>query len=268
MDEGIRTVPDRMLGCWRRRYIRFKDGHEDTETAVIWLQTLSGMVDIRIPRRTINYSDGSSLQDYTLEQLLELATQDCGTAITTLDESTKPYATASWETDENDAYIQTVVNFPEDGWFDWKEDGLCMMEWAPSGAYEEDWRLQENSRAYVAEFRNTKPEKSKFVYVAGDHAVYVRGRELQVSELRPLKDIAMDARHNRDHVISLVDSEFSYAQRDEATNEFIIEISTLPFREKQNLEINILLTMEPGKEEITNADSGDVWRRISQWSNE
>lgn len=109
MSESIRTFPDRMLGCWKRKNIRFKNGETDTSTTVIWLQTLSSMVDMRIPERILDFSDGLSLEDYT------------------------PYPTASWESNDDDAYFQTVVNDPEDGWFDWKEDDSCMIESALSG---------------------------------------------------------------------------------------------------------------------------------------
>ena len=133
MSESIRTFPDRMLGCWKRKNIRFKNGETDTSTTVIWLQTLSSMVDMRIPERTLDFSDGLSLEDYTVEQLCELTNQGFATAITRLDESTTLYPTASWESNDDDAYFQTVVNDPEDGWFEWKEDDSCMIESAPSG---------------------------------------------------------------------------------------------------------------------------------------
>ncbi len=66
---GVQTVPDALIGCWRRNWIRFGDAGaaedcatedratedratEDTATEdrvdVIWLQTASGMGDVRI----------------------------------------------------------------------------------------------------------------------------------------------------------------------------------------------------------------------------
>jgi len=266
MSKGIRTVPDKMLGCWKRKYIRFKNAETDTSTTVIWLQTLSAMVDIRIPERILDFSTGLSLHEYTVEQLCELASQDCATAITRLDESTTPYSTASWEANDDGAYIQTVVNYPEDGWFEWKEDGSCMMEWAPSRAYEEDWRLLENSRSYIAEFRNTNIDKGEFVFLAGDHAVYVRSRALEVKEQRPIQEIAKDNLDNKDYIISLVDVEFSYAHRDEASGEFNIQHSTLPFREGQSLKLDFLLKLKADEKECADPDTDDTWVRSSQWS--
>jgi Cytochrome C biogenesis protein transmembrane region len=45
---GSATVPEDTIGCWERPYIRFLEGTEDKTTRVIWLQTLSGVADIRI----------------------------------------------------------------------------------------------------------------------------------------------------------------------------------------------------------------------------
>lgn len=190
------TVPERMIGCWKRRYIQFNDGQKDISTNVFWLQTLSGMVDMRIPVRKHDFSNRRSLQEYKIEELIELAEQDYGTGITRLDESTKPYATASWEYDEYDVNTQPVETYPEAGWMDWRDDNHCMMEWAPSGAYEEEWRLQPNSNTYVANFRNINAEKKEIVFIAGNHAVYVRDRDIQITEQRLLQDIAVDNKNN------------------------------------------------------------------------
>src|SRR6185295_18411891 len=36
---ATQTVPDLMLGCWRRAWIEFADGRRDDTTVVVWLQT-------------------------------------------------------------------------------------------------------------------------------------------------------------------------------------------------------------------------------------
>ena len=265
MENGIRTVPDRMLGCWKRRYIKFENGEMDSTTRVIWLQALSGMIDIRIPERARDYSKGSCLADYSIEQLMELAEQDCGNATTHLDETTSPYARASWEANDTDVSIQSIVLFPEDGWFDWLEDGECMMEWAPSGAYEEDWRLQSNSRYFIAHYQKQDASKPEFVYLAGDHAVYARDRRVELREQRHLREIVREANANRDYIEALLDIEFSYARRNK-DGEFEIELSSLPFREGQRLDLGFLLDMDPDQGQTTYPGSEDTWLRVSQWS--
>jgi len=45
---ATQTVPDIMLGCWRRAWIEFADGSRDDTGVVLWLQTESAMVDVRV----------------------------------------------------------------------------------------------------------------------------------------------------------------------------------------------------------------------------
>ena len=106
------------------------------------------------------------------------------------------------------------------------------------------------------------------MFIAGNHAVYVRDRDVQITEQRPLQDIAVDNKNNRDYVTSLVDCEFSYAVRKEVGDDFIIELSTLPFRENQRLEINFLLEINSSISEIIKLETGEKWIRVSQWSHE
>ena len=95
-----------------------------------------------------------------------------------------------------------------------------------------DWRLLANYHSSVAEFRNTNDNKEEFVFIAGDHAVYVRSRAFEVKELRPVQEIAKENLGNKDYVISLVDVEFSYAHRNEGSDDFNIQHSALLFREE------------------------------------
>src|SRR5512143_3419742 len=82
---GSVTVPGRLLGCWDRRYIRFSDRTEDTTTRVIWVQTLSGVGDIRIPATRPNLCARTGLADCSKEELLALAEQDCFCGVTLFD---------------------------------------------------------------------------------------------------------------------------------------------------------------------------------------
>jgi hypothetical protein len=83
------------------------------------------------------------------------------------------------------------------------------------GPIKKDLRLLANYHSSVAEFRNTNDNKEEFVFIAGDHAVYMRSRAFEVKELRPVQEITKENLGNKDYVISLVDVEFSYAHRNE-----------------------------------------------------
>lgn len=122
---AIPTAPRALMGCWRRNWIRFSTNinrKKEHHVSVIWLQTASGMGDLRIdPNQPLTETDSS-----------------CG--ITVVDESTTPYMTADWLNGETGFAQQAVSSFPEKGWLDWGcySDGV-MYERAPSGAYVEEW---------------------------------------------------------------------------------------------------------------------------------
>jgi len=149
---GAQTVPDRLLGCWRRNWIRFGDGDRETDVAVIWLQTASGMGDIRIdPRQQPHETDSS-----------------CG--ITVVDETTSPFPTAVWLDGDTGFSQQAVSSFPEKGWLDWQDDTI-LFERAPSGAYVEEWEMLDGSMGVVEHHvaRGTSSRVNR--YTAGCHVM-------------------------------------------------------------------------------------------------
>ena len=139
---GSITVPEKMIGCWERLSIRFSDGTEDKTTRAIWLQTLSGVGDIRIPASRPDLRERKGFGDCSKDELLKLAEQDCFCGVTFFDPDANPFPTASWPKEAYLFRFQPVITFPEPGWIEWRNSGTCMIEKSPSGAYEEDWRLQ------------------------------------------------------------------------------------------------------------------------------
>src|SRR5664279_1402118 len=212
---GTTTVPKEMIGCWERRYIRFRDGSEDTTTRVIWLQTLSGVGDIRIAASRPDMRGKCGLQDCTREELLELANQDCFCGITLFHPTAQPRPTADWPREAYLFRFQPVITFPEPGWIEWKESGTCMIENAPSGAYEEDWRLQKRSRLFAAHLRKRNSATTTCLYVAGDHAIYARNRAANLPTDKTLLELAREADFDLEQLRTFVDCEFSYARRSE-----------------------------------------------------
>ncbi|MEY2400592.1 MAG: hypothetical protein QOJ08_703, partial [Ilumatobacteraceae bacterium] len=63
------TVPDVMLGCWRRAWIEFADGAVDDTSTVVWLQTESSMVDVRVQGNRPDLTGRAGLHDCTIEDL-------------------------------------------------------------------------------------------------------------------------------------------------------------------------------------------------------
>ena len=258
------TVPPEMIGCWRRRYIRYQNGTEDTATQVLWLQTGSAAADMRIPATRPDLSNRTGFADCNYDELLALAAQDCACAVTYLDASASPYPTANWELGEHGFMMQPVVNFPEPGWFEWREDNTCMMEWAPSGAYEEDWRLESGSQTFAAHLVLDDEATKTCLLVAGQHAVFARGRAHPIDADVALPILVELAKEDLDNARALVDCEFSYARRDSAEADYVIRLSTLPWREGQTLSLDWLTGEQSGQDRLSTAE-GNTWRVVS-WS--
>lgn len=150
---GESTVPAALVGCWRRNWIQFgPDGELERQVRVIWLQTASGMADVRIdPAQAPHETDSS-----------------CG--ITVVDQSTTPFATADWLDGSRGFAQQPVSNFPEKGWLDWQTPSL-MRELAPSGAYIEEWERFDDSVGPTAQLSDLSATTRTNLYVAGSHVV-------------------------------------------------------------------------------------------------
>lgn len=262
---GNQTVSEHMLGCWHRRYIRYKDGVEDKSTRVIWLQTPSGLCDMRISAERPDFSKRIRLSDCSDDELIALAEQDCACGITILDETAVPYPTATWEGGDSGFMYQPVINFPEDGWFEWEEEGTCMLEYAPSGAYEEDWRLQDNSRTFAAHLLCQDSETTTNLYVAGAHAMLAVDRAVAINEERPLQELVAESTNDRHRIYAYLDSEFSYAIS-KVNNDYAIVLSTLPWREGQTLSLDWLSGLDKDVPVMTD-HMGNKWDVISFWSN-
>ncbi len=140
------TVPDLMLGCWKRAWIEFADGTRDDTTTVVWLQTESLMADVRIGAGHDGLRHRAGLHDCSVDQLRVLASADASSGFTEcgsvdVDADGVRTATASWHTRGHGINFQPVSAFPEPGLMSWNDDATVMIERAPSGAYVEEWRL-------------------------------------------------------------------------------------------------------------------------------
>jgi hypothetical protein len=232
------TVPEPMLGCWRRAWIEFADGTVDNTSTVIWLQTQSLMADVRVAADRPNLAHRAGLSDCTLDELRALATTDassgyteCGAVL--VDRHGQRSATASWHTRGHGVNFQPVSAFPEPGLMSWNDEGTVMTERAPSGAYIEQWQLIDGSRDPLA----VKSIGGGVVYRAGRTAIVVRDRTVAVPRLARLVELVDEYESDRPTVEGLLDCEFSVADR--VGNDWVIHTSTLPWREGEVLDVDL-----------------------------
>jgi hypothetical protein len=227
-----------MFGCWRRSWIRFADGTTDRTSQVIWLQTESMLVDVRIPGDRPDLSTRRGFADCSFDDLAALARTDassgyteCGAVSPGADGSRT--ATACWHTRGHGVNYQPVSAFPEPGIMTWSEDGMTMIEEAPSGAYTEEWRLVPHSREPLS----VAPHGAGQLYRAGGVAVFVRDRAVAIPRPARLPELLDEYHHDRAFLTQLLDCEFSVAEQ--GAEGWTITASTLPWREGERLDVDL-----------------------------
>ena len=125
-------APGWLVGAFRRRSISFANGQSDISTRVYWLQTRTLTFDLRLPREGEQTPWPSepphAEQSAEIEALMELEGW---------------YAHSHWDGRQLDwrggDSLQLHNRWPEPALL--RRVGNSMIEFAPSGAYVEDWRL-------------------------------------------------------------------------------------------------------------------------------
>lgn len=190
-------VPDWMLGFYKRRSISFANGLTDVHTHVCWFQSRHFTIDLRLPLED-QQVPAKPLPEHSADELQTLANYEGWEAL------------CSWEGDvlswHTDTSFQLHNRWPEPGVL--KRIGNCMIEFSPSGAYVEDWRLQTSAPGALIGLRllEEREVQSGFVHhrgggliVCGEHAALVLGRADPLDsspEGEPLRDRI--ARHAND----------------------------------------------------------------------
>ncbi|HXK20639.1 MAG TPA: hypothetical protein VNG33_22665, partial [Polyangiaceae bacterium] len=143
-------------------------------------------------------------------------------------------------------------------WFDWtafqlhakwpepgslRRVGDCLIEYAPSGAYVEDWRLQPSGDGpliglSLLEERDAKSgqltHRGGGLVIAGEHALFVRGRPEPLPQAARLSDLLERAAREPQLLEAIFSFEASYARRD-GSGRYVVAASTLPWREGRPL---------------------------------
>ena len=178
-------VPDWMMGLYRRRIIAFADGTSDTATQVFWLQSRNFSIDLRLPRDDGLVARAVPWAEYSAAELNVLGNYE-GWA-----------ARSSWDGEQlvwhDPVALQLHDRWPEPAPL--RRVGNCMIEFAPSGAYVEDWRLQPSKPGPLVGLRlleQREVDSGRLLHrgggliVSGDHAGLVLGRPEPVAGAGPL----------------------------------------------------------------------------------
>jgi len=236
---GAVAAPDWATGCFVRRSITFFTGATDTTTLVVWVQSRGLTFDLRLSPDRPRVESVKDVAGLSLDDLTSLADAEGGLARSTFAAGSGSCSgTMSWG-----EWVRAQVHdgWPEPG--ELRRVGECLTEFAPSGAYVEDWRAQRSDKGMliglvlVSEIdadKGTLLHSGGGLVVAGDHAGFVRGRPAALPKVGRLADLVRANPGNRALLNNVFRFEASYATRG-ADGDYVVTASTLPFREGQRL---------------------------------
>jgi hypothetical protein len=236
-----RGVPVWTLGCFRRRSITFFNGDSDDATLVLWLQSRGLTGDLRLSADRPKPPSREALSDLPLADLRALAEAEGGISPTRFDGQASPGVELSGTMHWLDwTAFQVHDKWPEPG--ELRRVGDCLIEFAPSGAYVEDWRLQPGGDGPLIGLSlvEERDDQGKLLHrggglvIAGEHAIFVRGRAESLPPCERVTDLVERATREPQLLDAIFGFEASYARRD-ASGRYIVEASTLPWREGKPL---------------------------------
>jgi hypothetical protein len=246
-------VPAWTLGCFRRRCITFFNGDSDESTLVLWLQSRGLTADLRLAPDRPRPTSRDALSELSLAELTRLAEVEGGITATRFESTSSSdvelAGTMHWP---DWTAFQVHAKWPEPGQL--RRVGDCLTEFAPSGAYVEDWRLQPSGEGPLVGLTLLEEREARTgqllhqgggLVIAGDHALFVRGRAVELPRVARLAELMERAAAEPALLEAIFGFEASYARRD-GTGRFVITHSTLPWREGKPLLSTGGFTMEDG----------------------
>lgn len=233
-----RAVPVWTLGCFRRRSITFFNGDSDDTTLVLWLQSRGLTGDLRLAADRPSVPSREALNDLPLAELVRLAEVEGGLSPTRFEGSGAELSGSMSWLDWN--AFQVHAKWPEPGQL--RRVGDCLIEFAPSGAYVEDWRLQPGGDGPLIGLTlvEERDERGKLLHrggglvITGEHAILVRGRADALPACQRVTDLVERATKEPPLLDAIFGFDASYARRD-ASGRYIVQASTLPWREGKPL---------------------------------
>jgi hypothetical protein len=235
-------VPGWTLGCFKRRSITFFNGESDDSTLVIGLQARGLTCDLRLAADRPRPASREAAGDLPLSELVRLAEAEGGVSPTRFEPDSVSGVELSGTMYWPDwTAFQLHAKWPEPG--NLRRVGDCLIEYAPSGAYVEDWRLQSSEAgplvglSLLEERDQTTGEllhRGGGLVIAGDHALFVRGRAEALPPATRLRELVERAAHEPRLFDAVFGFEASYARRD-AAGRYVVSASTLPWREGKPL---------------------------------
>lgn len=224
-------VPDWMLGYFKRKSISFANGQTDSSTHVCWFQSRHFTIDLRLPLAQAQ-PPARSWSEYSADELQVLANYEGWEALSDWDGQR-----LCWH---SETALQLHNRWPEPALL--QRVGNCMIEFAPSNAYVEDWRLQLSKPGPLIGLRLIEERdldsgairhRGGGLIVCGDHAAMVLGRAQEPGGESLLDEVAA-ADDDAERLAALFNFETSVAHGSLADG-YVVSLSTCPGRLGQPL---------------------------------
>jgi hypothetical protein len=233
-------VPAWALGCFRRRSITYFDAFADTATQVLWLQSWGLTFDLRLAAARPRVADSGALAAAPPDDAVALAEAEGGIARTSAEvlPGVPCQGRFSWHDWDS---VQPYAKWPEPGVC--RRVGDCLIEFAPSGAYVEDWRYQDAGPGPLIGLRLLEERdrdsgallhRGGGLVICGRHAGFVRGRARPLPEGSRAADLVRAAPRDRELLATVFGCEASYGTAAGGAA-FVVAASTLPWREGEPL---------------------------------
>jgi hypothetical protein len=220
-------VPAWLAGVWSREWIE-RAGTRTSSFDVHYLQTPSAFADFRIPRERAVLTHAKSFADLTDRELLLLARQR-GFAGTT----TVAGDLATWH---HEVDFQPPDSSPDIGRLERVNDAY-MLEHALDSSYVESWHSISSGEGRFLALRIEREGRLEHALViVGDHFLYVRNRQRDLPQAESLDSLIASTQATRAQIIAYLDCEFSMGLVASDSVPWVIQQSTLPWREGRRLE--------------------------------
>jgi hypothetical protein len=190
--------------------------------------------DIRIQKDRPKLSRSDRLEDLDLESLVALARAEGGVATTSWHDGVMSWR--DW------IGFQPYDKYPEPGQL--RRIGDCMIEFAPSGIYVEDWRFQVSAPGLlaglwlVAEVGHSGDERARRggLVIAGDQAIQTIARRDELPDGVRAQDYVSSSTHPVKALQQVLECSVDFLER--RGSQFEVSLSTDPRREGSSVALN------------------------------
>lgn len=243
-------APNWLVGLWRRESIEMRDGTLDRTTRVFWGQTRNLFVDIRIPSDRPAPPGGRGFEDFTLEELGQIAEQHAFAGHVAVDGDR-----CTWHRCID---YQPNTGRPDTGRLRLEGDILHEQGDAESVIgmdYHEVYRREIRGEERRLALRldgcegapfGERPAGDAILVVLDDRFMFARTRPCDLGPADTLHELVQRADGDRASIEACLDCEVSIGRLGKDDRAWRIELSTLPWREGERLFPRGQAGFEPG----------------------